>query len=195
MRLHFLCIVSPIMKFLRFQKTTALQRLQIELLVRGWKGMSALLRGLTLPISSRTMAVPRWFPNGKQSQFTTNCRPWQDGQRFFKNCCRRISPRLFILRSPLVLRSFNEGGQDERGIVLSAVAEAMADLSVYGLVPFICQFHDLRLLERGSDDGCAAMLFGFDSGGMTNLKTVLPSFVRWKSPSEITSMPIRKSKS
>ncbi len=47
--------------------------------------MSALLRGLTLPISSRTMSVPRWFPNGKQSQFTTNRRPWQDGRRFLKN--------------------------------------------------------------------------------------------------------------
>ena len=47
--------------------------------------MSALLRGLTLPISSQTMSVPRRFPSGKRGQFTTNRRPWQDGRRFLKN--------------------------------------------------------------------------------------------------------------
>ena len=46
-------------KFLTFPMTTALQRLQIELLrPRGGKGMSALLRGLTPPISSSNYGVP-----------------------------------------------------------------------------------------------------------------------------------------
>ena len=56
-----LCNVPSDVKFTRFPTTTALQRCANELLVRGWKGMSALLRGLTLPISSRTMSVPHWF--------------------------------------------------------------------------------------------------------------------------------------
>ena len=38
--------------------------MQIELLVRGWKEMSALLRGLTLPISSRTMSCRRTVGDG-----------------------------------------------------------------------------------------------------------------------------------
>ena len=33
---HFLCIVSPNLKLLTFLEATALQLLQIDLLVRGW---------------------------------------------------------------------------------------------------------------------------------------------------------------
>jgi hypothetical protein len=36
-RMHFLCIVPSPMKLPTFLRTTALQLLQIELLVRGWK--------------------------------------------------------------------------------------------------------------------------------------------------------------
>ena len=66
--MHFPCNMSSVMKVLKFPRTIALQRLQIELrtsgggsasalqLQRDGRGMSAYMRCLTLPISSRTMS-------------------------------------------------------------------------------------------------------------------------------------------
>ena len=53
--MRFLCNVSSYLKLPTFHSATALQHITFE----GWKGMSALLRGLTLPISSRTMSCPQ----------------------------------------------------------------------------------------------------------------------------------------
>ena len=46
-------------KFLRFPETTALQRCKLFATFEGGWGLSALLRGLTLPISSRTIFYPQ----------------------------------------------------------------------------------------------------------------------------------------
>jgi len=91
--------------------------------------MSALLRGLTFPISSRTMDIPHWFPNGKRGQFTTNRRPWQDGRRFFKIPDGGFLPAF----SSSVARLF--------AVVLAKEVMAKEEsLTVYGLVPFISSF-------------------------------------------------------
>ena len=47
--MRFLCNSVVYRKFPTFPQATALQLLQIELLVRGWKGMSALTKWLDAP--------------------------------------------------------------------------------------------------------------------------------------------------
>ena len=62
------------MKLPTFQETTALQLLQIELLVRGWKGMSALTKWLDAPDQFPNYTCHRAFALGR-ANYTKTAAP------------------------------------------------------------------------------------------------------------------------